>query len=126
MSERAHKDLEAERTDAIMRCVLEHAAARDDELPEASPWFASRVQARVAAARARGLGEHPFGRLAWRLVPALALLCVTVGAWAGWETVAAHRASDDATISLVDPQVTADDVVWSGGADEAAPLEGDQ
>lgn len=80
-------------TDAVLRKVLAAASSREGELPLPSPFLGARVRA-VAAARL--VDEHPIGQLAWRLLPALALvglLLSGVSVVATREAAAARRAA---------------------------------
>ena len=57
--------------EAVLRKVLAAASSREGELPLPSPFLGARVRA-IAAVRLTD--EHPIGQLAWRLLPALALV----------------------------------------------------
>ncbi|HZI20483.1 MAG TPA: hypothetical protein VEY09_18010 [Pyrinomonadaceae bacterium] len=69
-----------ERLDAVGRAVLHASAANEAEAEEvaAAPFLYARVRARIAAERERRAeGEHWLAVLgvAWRAVPAMALVC---------------------------------------------------
>jgi hypothetical protein len=80
------------REDLAVRRVLEAAAARPEELPSLSPFFAARVRALATQVRP---APHPLAVVALHTLPVLAVLLAVLSSWAAFETVRDADAQDD-------------------------------
>ena len=91
-----------------LKQLLEAAAARPEELPNLSPFFAARVK---ALARERG-DRRPMqlvARVAWHALPALVAVVVALSLWAGLEVGRDAEAQEDvAMVVLQNRDVNAD------------------
>lgn len=98
LSSRGDRD-ERAREDAVLRRILQAAAAAPDELPAPSPFLMTRLRAEIAAAGTSA--PVSIGRLAWHALPALAVLVVVLSGWAGIETARAAEAREDSVARLL-------------------------
>ena len=80
--------------------LLEAAAARPDELPSLSPFFAARVK---ALARERGDRQPAqlVATVAWHALPALAAVVVALSLWAGLELGRDTEAQEDVAMVVL-------------------------
>jgi len=92
------------RADETLRRILEAAAARADELPEASPFLAARVAARAAEDRPAPNPLEPVAAAAWRALPAMALAAALLAGWAGLESARVNHAQEAMVASVVSDQ----------------------
>lgn len=105
--------------DRAIQRVLEAASARPDELPQPSRAFTTRVLAHAKeAARTSERDAHPFGAVAWHLLPALAVLVVVLAGTASWQTRDAEQRRVETIATLATSQGEGDlmlAVVFLGG-----------
>jgi hypothetical protein len=88
---RRTEDLSAGEEDRAVRRLFEAAASDPGANQEPPPFFAARVKARAKAMGEERRAAHPFGAAAWQMLPALALVVVSLTAWTGYESVRAGR-----------------------------------
>ena len=103
---RSERDEGKDRDEQRLQRVLGAAAAREDEVPEPSPFLAARLRARFAEAQQAGAAPpllSGIGTLAWRVMPALVLALALLGVWTGVEQARATEADDDAVTTLAEP-----------------------
>lgn len=99
-------------------------AASSEETPaEPSPFFMTRVRARVEAER-REATAHPIGAAAWQVLPAAAVILVFLAGWTGYESVHAARERDAAIARMMEPGSAAGDALLAAtflGGEFSAP-----
>lgn len=111
--------------ETALRGLLEAAAARPDELPALSPFFAARV---AALARARG-DRRPMqlvAKVAWHTLPALATVVVVLSLWAGLELGRDTEAQEDVAMVVLQSRETGADapltaMLLAGGGETPSP-----
>jgi len=109
------------RADETVRRLLEAAAARDDELPEASPFLIARLRARLAEERPAPNALEPVAAAAWRVLPAMALAAALLAGWAGLESARVSHAQEAVIAAAVTDQGSGEAALASmllGGAEQ--------
>ncbi len=108
--------------DDAVRRVLEAAAARPEEVPGLSPFFAARV--RAAARERRPL--QLVASVAWHALPALAALVVALSLWAGLETGRDAETQEDEALVVLQSRAAGADaplttLLFAGGGELPPP-----
>jgi len=86
--------------DGTLKQLLEAAAARPEELPNLSPFFAARVKA-LARERGDSRSMQLVARVAWHALPALLAVVVVLSLWAGVEVGRDAEVQDDAAMVVL-------------------------
>ncbi|MGD1148749.1 MAG: hypothetical protein ABR961_12465 [Thermoanaerobaculaceae bacterium] len=97
-----------QREESTLRQLLEAAAARPDELPSLSPFFAARVRA-LARERGDRRSVQLVARVAWHALPALAAVVVVLSLWAGLELGRDTEAQEDVAMVVLQSRDTGAD-----------------
>ena len=103
-TQRTPRSDQQRRADETVRRILEAASARADELPEASPFLAVRLKARLAEERSAPNALEPVVAAAWRALPAMVLAASLLAGWAGVESARVSHAQEAVVASVVSDQ----------------------